>query len=97
MPSEISPSLFTKWPAFKILKNRPELFAGTEIYPGGYGIIRNDQPDLSCDELYEKRSAGAVIRSAARITVRNSPPLVCGVEPHYAAGLYPVMLPYSPA
>ena len=54
-------SLFTKRAAFKILKNRPELFAGAEIYPGGYGIIQNDQPDLPCDELYEKRSADAGI------------------------------------
>ena len=78
MPSEISPSLFTKWPAFKILKNRPELFAGAEIYPGGYGIIRNDELDLSCDELYKKGSAETGIRPVSGR--HQTAPIVRGIS-----------------
>ena len=45
--------LFSKWPVFRELKNRPELFFGVEVDAGGYGIIWNDDMDLSCDELFE--------------------------------------------
>ena len=44
--------LFDKWPAFHVLQAHPELFAGVEVDVGGYGIIWNDDLDLSCDELY---------------------------------------------
>lgn len=44
--------LFAKWTAFKALENAPELFAGVEVDVGGYGIIWNDDLDLSCDELF---------------------------------------------
>nr|WP_242828889.1 DUF2442 domain-containing protein [[Eubacterium] cellulosolvens] len=45
--------LFEKWAPFKILANSSDLFFSVEVDPGGYGIIWNDDLDLSCDELYE--------------------------------------------
>ncbi len=45
--------LFDKWTVFKVLQDRPELFASVEVDVGGYGIIWNDVLDLSCDELFE--------------------------------------------
>ena len=45
--------LFNKWAVFQVLKNEPALFAEVEVDTGGYGIVWNDELDLSCDELYE--------------------------------------------
>lgn len=45
--------LFDKWPPFSSLKNLPELFSDVEVDVGGYGVIWNDDLDLSCDELFE--------------------------------------------
>ncbi|MBP5633126.1 MAG: DUF2442 domain-containing protein [Clostridia bacterium] len=45
--------LFTKWAEFKALKNSPELFKKVQVDTGGYGIIWNDELDLSCNELFE--------------------------------------------
>ncbi|NMA06682.1 MAG: DUF2442 domain-containing protein [Ruminococcaceae bacterium] len=45
--------LFDKWPPFRSLKNLPELFSDAEVDVGGYGVIWNDDLDLSCDELFE--------------------------------------------
>ena len=45
--------LFTKWAAFKRLENEPELFNDVAVDTGGYGIVWNDELDLSCDKLYE--------------------------------------------
>ena len=45
--------LFDLWPSFVALKNDPKLFASVEVDQGGYGIIWNDDIDLSCDELFE--------------------------------------------
>lgn len=44
--------LFDKWSAFKSLQASPDLFLSVEVDVGGYGIIWNDDLDLSCDELY---------------------------------------------
>ena len=44
--------LFDKWPAFCVLQDHPELFESVEVDVGGYGIIWNDDLDLSCDELF---------------------------------------------
>ncbi len=44
--------LFAKWEPFKALEKSPELFSGVEVDTGGYGIIWNDELDLSCDELF---------------------------------------------
>ena len=45
--------LFSKWEPFNELKRRPELFYEVEVDQGGFGIVWNDDLDLSCDELYE--------------------------------------------
>ena len=45
--------LFAKWKPFKALENAPELFSGVKVDMCGYGIIWNDDLDLSCDELFE--------------------------------------------
>lgn len=37
---------------FKELENR-ELFDSVEVDVGGYGVIWNDEIDISCDELFE--------------------------------------------
>ena len=44
--------LFSKWRLFKELEESPELFSNVEVDMGGYGIIWNDELDLSCDELF---------------------------------------------
>ena len=45
--------LFSKWAPFSALKDTPVLFSGVKVDTGGYGIIWNDELDLSCDELFE--------------------------------------------
>lgn len=45
--------LFEKIPAFSYLKEHPEEFADVIVDIGGYGIIWNDELDLSCDELWD--------------------------------------------
>ena len=44
--------LIEKNPMFKNLQNE-ELFYNVEVDVGGYGIIWNDDIDISCDELFE--------------------------------------------
>lgn len=45
--------LFGKIHAFNYLKEHPEEFAGVAVDTGGYGVVWNDELDLSCDELWE--------------------------------------------
>jgi len=45
--------LFSKWAPFKPLEHDPALFSNVEVDVGGYGVIWNDDLDLSCDELFE--------------------------------------------
>lgn len=45
--------LFEKIEAFKVLENNPALFADVTVDVGGYGVVWNDDLDLSCDELFE--------------------------------------------
>lgn len=52
--------LFKKWDVFKTLRDNPDLFTSVEVDTGGYGIIWNDDIDLSCDELFEN---GKVIKT----------------------------------
>ncbi len=49
--------LFEKWAAFRVLEKDPALFFGVEVDAGGYGIVWNDELDLSCDELYHNGEA----------------------------------------
>ena len=52
--------LFSKWPAFKALEEDEELFSSVEVDTGGYGVVWNDELDLSCNELFEN---GKLIRT----------------------------------
>ena len=45
--------LFEKWPPFEALKKDRELFSKVKVAPGGYGVVWNEDLDLSCDELFE--------------------------------------------
>lgn len=45
--------LFEQIPVFAELKNVPQEFSCVTVDVGGYGIIWNDELDLSCDELWE--------------------------------------------
>ena len=45
--------LFEKWPVFRNLRNDKTLLYCVEVDKGGYGIIWNDDIDLSSDELFE--------------------------------------------
>ncbi len=42
-----------KLPSFQSLLKNQELFSCVTVDTGGYGIIWNDEYDLSCDELWE--------------------------------------------
>ena len=45
--------LFDKIPAFKVFEKNPKKFSEVTVDTGGYGIVWNDELDLSCDELWE--------------------------------------------
>ena len=45
--------LLSKWTVFQALEDQPGLFSSVEVDVGGYGIIWNDELDLSCNELFE--------------------------------------------
>jgi hypothetical protein len=45
--------LFGKLPVFKQLEKNPARFANVHVDVGGYGIVWDDELDLSCDELWE--------------------------------------------
>ena len=45
--------LFDKLPVFSYFKEHEEEFFGVTIDVGGYGIVWNDDLDLSCDELWD--------------------------------------------
>ena len=45
--------LFERIPVFKMLLEQAEEFSGVTVDVGGYGIVWNDDLDLSCDELWE--------------------------------------------
>ena len=44
--------LFERGEAFKALTTTPHLFYDVKVDVGGYGVIWNDELDLSCDELF---------------------------------------------
>ena len=45
--------LFERISAFRYLKDNPSEFDCVSVDVGGYGIVWNDDLDLSCDELWE--------------------------------------------
>ncbi len=52
----ISP-LFSRFDAFQALKNTPGLFEQVQVDAGGYGVVWNDDLDISCDELWANGQA----------------------------------------
>ena len=52
--------LFEKIPAFHYLNDNPAEFECVSVDVGGYGIVWNDELDLSCDELWED---GVVVKT----------------------------------
>ena len=52
--------LFEKLPAFRQLQDNPEKFYSVSVDVGGYGVIWNDELDLSCDELWEN---GTIVKT----------------------------------
>ncbi len=46
-------TLFNKIPVFAYFKAHPEEFECVSVDVGGYGIMWNDDLDLSCDELWK--------------------------------------------
>lgn len=49
--------LFEKIPAFQYLRDNPADYQNVSVDVGGYGIIWDDDLDLSCDELWEHGTA----------------------------------------
>ena len=45
--------LVTKWPLFKTLEESPEIFFTAKVDVGGYGIVWNDELDVSSETVYE--------------------------------------------
>ena len=45
--------LLEKLPIFKVLQDNEKLFYSVAVDVGGYGIIWDDEVDLSCDELWD--------------------------------------------
>ncbi len=45
--------LLDLWKPFQALAEEKGLFEQVQVDVGGYGIIWNDEIDLSCNELYE--------------------------------------------
>ena len=45
-------ALFDKWKMFLPLKGNLALFDAVKVDIGGYGIVWNDELDISCDELF---------------------------------------------
>ena len=45
--------LFDKYPMFAPLKSHPELYYSASVDTGGYGIVWNDDIDISEYELWE--------------------------------------------
>lgn len=45
--------LFNKIPDFKAFEKIRIVFSEASVDVGGYGVVWNDELDLSCDELWE--------------------------------------------
>ena len=55
-------ALFKEHKQFRVLANDPELFHSVRADTGGYGVVWNDDLDLSCDELF---LSGKTVRAAS--------------------------------
>lgn len=49
--------LFSRLPLFSCFKDHEEEFYRVSVDVGGYGIVWNDDMDLSCDELWDHGAA----------------------------------------
>lgn len=49
--------LFERLSNFSFLKDNTDIFYSVSVDMGGYGIVWNDELDLSCDELWEHGTA----------------------------------------
>ncbi len=45
-------SLLNKFEAFRVFATSPALFNLVKVDQGGYGIVWNDELDISCNELW---------------------------------------------
>lgn len=45
--------LFNRFPTFRYFKEHEDEFHSVSVDTGGYGVVWNDNLDLSCDELWE--------------------------------------------
>ena len=45
-------SLYDKYPQFKVLEEDQQLFYSGQLDPGGYGVVWNDELDLSMSGVY---------------------------------------------
>jgi len=52
--------LFNEIDAFKKFLDSPEEFTDVKVDVGGYGIVWDDETDLSCDEIYDN---GKIIKT----------------------------------
>lgn len=52
--------LFERIRAFKELEGNPDVFSAVTVDTGGYGIVWNDDLDLSCDELWDN---GVIVKT----------------------------------
>ena len=52
--------LLERIPAFRQLEDNPAEFADVSVDVGGYGLVWNDDLDLSCDELWQN---GTVVKT----------------------------------
>ena len=97
--------LFAKWAPFKTLETDPALFSGVEVDAGGYGIVWNDDLDLSCDELFANGETVATpfdglmaFTDATQLwglnesTLRKAIAYGKLVNGGYGCGLFPVMV-----
>lgn len=48
---------FGRWEQFQELESDPSMFYEVKVDTGGYGIVWNDELDLSCNELFENGEA----------------------------------------
>ena len=48
---------FGRWEQFQELESDPSLFYEVKVDTGGYGIVWNDELDLSCNELFANGEA----------------------------------------
>ena len=45
-------TIYKEHKQFRVLANDPELFHSVRADTGGYGVVWNDELDISCDELF---------------------------------------------